>query len=58
MTVEITVKTSVVNVQPLSTQRGVIGLTGVGLPLISLTQLEFDAIAVKDPNTLYDITDA
>lgn len=36
---------------------GPAGAAGSGLPWISLTEAEFEALAVKDPDTIYDLTD-
>lgn len=33
------------------------GINGTGLPWVSLTEAEYEALAVKDPNTIYDLTD-
>lgn len=33
------------------------GINGTGLPWVSLTEAEFVALAVKDPDTIYDLTD-
>ncbi|TXH15601.1 MAG: hypothetical protein E6R03_06925 [Hyphomicrobiaceae bacterium] len=30
------------------------GINGTGLPWVSLTEAEYEALAVKDPNTIYD----
>lgn len=58
VTVEITVINNVIAVQPFTGLAGVDGALSVGQAFVSLTQLQYDNLAVKDPNTLYDITDA
>ena len=56
ITVEVT--ENVVTVQPITGVKGEPGGVGVGLPWISLTQAQFDALSPPDPDTIYDITDA
>ena len=47
-----------VTVLPQVGSKGETGDDGSGLPWISLTQVEFDALSPPDPDTIYDITDA
>jgi len=56
--VTVTVVKNVVEVKPKTGLKGDQGEIDIGLPFISLTQAEFDALSPPDPDTLYDITDA
>jgi len=56
--VSVTIIKNVVEVKPITGLKGDPGGIDIGLPFISLTQAEFDALSPPDPDTLYDITDA
>ena len=47
-----------VTVLPEVGLKGETGDAGSGLPWVSLTQAEFDALIPPDADTIYDITDA